>query len=534
MKQTVFRNPIASAVATFLATSSAPVGSLYGQNTPIVFVHGLGASGSWFDPLASHLAARYQIARLQVPQLGSGSLYERQAAVLRSYLQQYAPGRYDVAAISHSNGGVVTREYVRQTAGAQVDRHLSIGTPHRGARLAYSLESGELSSWAVWLAFRIWQPVVWYGTHDDDWPWIWFSGGSSLYLEWNAYALAQMLEAGVLAGVAAVMAAIYEYPPVISQMWPGSPFFERLNAPETLMQEAQRMLVARVGLSTQYPPQLMPWRIVVCGAYPASNPSICDWDAMQWEWARQDAMWLAWQAYWYYSGHWDWELRANAWMWEDMFYALMTIPGDWEYIIGSSWGENDGIVPWSSSDYPGGTRNVRVTLQEKWVYHVDQLSPVPSPDNDKYWWNIRDVVSADFGIPSIPPPPPQLMVSISGPTTGSAYEWVTMTATVSNYLAPVTYSWEVNGYAACGNQSTCSTALGPEGSYTTFSVTVTDAQPATASAFQAVFAQHSACPQCGKLRVPGAVTVRADKGKASGSRSRTVVRQPTVQRSPRR
>jgi hypothetical protein len=99
--------------------------------------------------------------------------------------------------------------------------------------------------------------------------------------------------------------------------------------------------------------------------------------------------------------------------------------------------------------------------------------------------------------------PPPFSVTISGPGSGAAYESVTMTASVSQAVGAVTYSWTINGSPACSTQNTCTGQLGGEGSYTTFAVTATDAAQQVASDSRTVFAEYSGCPECMKPRLPG-------------------------------
>lgn len=77
-----------------------------------------------------------------------------------------------------------------------------------------------------------------------------------------------------------------------------------------------------------------------------------------------------------------------------------------------------------------------------------------------------------------------------------AYSDVTAEASASNYLAPITYAWTINGSPACGNASSCTAQLGAEGSNTTFAVTVTDAEGQWSSSSANVMAQYSECPSC--------------------------------------
>ena len=103
-------------------------------------------------------------------------------------------------------------------------------------------------------------------------------------------------------------------------------------------------------------------------------------------------------------------------------------------------------------------------------------------------------VEQDLGpLTTFPQQPPPLTVTMSGPGAGMPYEWVIVTANVSNYVPPVTYEWTVNQSPACGNENTCGAYLGAAGTYTDFAVTVTDAAPATAYGYLSVFACTDGC-----------------------------------------
>lgn len=93
---------------------------------------------------------------------------------------------------------------------------------------------------------------------------------------------------------------------------------------------------------------------------------------------------------------------------------------------------------------------------------------------------INDHLGVELNYYGDPPPPPVFSVTIDGPGSGQPFDSVTVTAVVSNGAPPFNYEWTVNGSPACGNQSTCGARLGGEGTATSFSVTVTDAQSKTA------------------------------------------------------
>lgn len=95
----------------------------------------------------------------------------------------------------------------------------------------------------------------------------------------------------------------------------------------------------------------------------------------------------------------------------------------------------------------------------------------------------RDV--ADYREPKCPPPP--MNVWITGPRTAPDYSWVSVTANVSNYTAPLSYAWKVNGTPACGSSYECTERVD---GYTTFEVTVTDADNDSA------YDSHTVSPEC--------------------------------------
>jgi hypothetical protein len=224
-------------------------------------------------------------------------------------------------------------------------------------------------------------------------------------------------------------------------MLPGSSFLTTLNSSSSLAQESQRLPVARVGLSTEYPPELIPWRYIVCAPDPNPNIPYCTAGAQQWYWATQELAWMAMDAFYYYLFHPDPALRSHAYDWQDLAYTLWAIPLEWQAIIG--WPQNDGVVARSSSDYPQATNNRYVTLGEKPVYHVDQLAAVENPATDPYWNEIRDVIEQDFNIQPPPPPPPPitLTVSIDGPSAVEPTWYCEWSGNVSGGTPPYSYTW---------------------------------------------------------------------------------------------
>lgn len=115
-------------------------------------------------------------------------------------------------------------------------------------------------------------------------------------------------------------------------------------------------------------------------------------------------------------------------------------------------------------------------------------------DINHYYMSPVDNIAADgIQIQSVtqppPPPPPPPAVYISGPSSGYPYSYVQESAIASSGTPPYTYSWTINGSpSTCGDHSTCTGRLGAPETYTTFSVTVTDADLRHANASWPVYA----------------------------------------------
>jgi hypothetical protein len=405
-----------------------------------VAVHGLGQNGSSWLAHQQDLEDSTYISLFR-PTVGQGQPYDVQASTLASLLGGFS----NIPAISHSNGGVVVREYIR-SGGTKIDKHLSLGTPHYGAPIAATWEAA-FAYYASVFGLIIYD-INWFSNNDPNFDFGWFGGASGFTIESYALELGNFFTGPGLPLSLFVLLAIFNDPIIQSQGWtpelidqmsPTSTFFTTLNA--ALGGEAAQMPSARVGISTQYPPELMPWRV---RENPVATPQQNNTIALYYEILRQDLMWFAMEAYWYYLGHWDWNLSSNAWRWEDIFYALAYVPGDWQLFIGAPvYGESDGIVPWASSRYPNGTNNLFTYSSEDWIFHNDQLRD--SPENHFLKLRMYSAIRNDFGLsnpPPPPPPPPALNVNIGGPSTVPLFGWCTWNASVSGGTPPYTsYEW---------------------------------------------------------------------------------------------
>ncbi len=116
-----------------VAVTAAP------SRDPVVLVAGLSSPGWALDPLAARLqASGFTTNIFQLPGLGFGDIVAS-AQALKTRVDQVLAftGAAKVDLVSHSEGGLVSRYYVKYLGGtAKVGRYVSLGTPQYGTALA--------------------------------------------------------------------------------------------------------------------------------------------------------------------------------------------------------------------------------------------------------------------------------------------------------------------------------------------------------------------------------------------------------------
>ena len=364
-----------------LLASAVSVADLSAQEA-VIFVHGLGQSGANWNDLAADLSLEHSLYRYQ-PNLSWQNYESSQASYLASYLWSLPDGR---AAISHSNGGVVVREYVRSTSSPKINRHLTLGTPHLGSTLAANARNGNLLFSAPALSSDIIAPFSWYAAHDPDWYDVVVMGESAWHLEGWAQDLSGLV-AYLPYAAAFIGYTVWSPWDVLTDLSPGSSMLQTLNSASALSGEAQKMPTARVSLSTEYPVNLALWRAIVS----------TDQGAVSAESSKLTLQFFAWELYYYYVWHTDPSLRAHAYMWEDLAYALAETTIFWQSMTGAIGSQSDGIVPWWSSDYPGATNVYHLLQSTLAVNHKAQLS-TRNQSTDPYRQLISAIVAGDLGI----------------------------------------------------------------------------------------------------------------------------------------
>ena len=92
-----------------------------------------------YEPIAARLRADgYRAFIYQLAQLGLGDI-RKSARALATYVEQVraATGAANVDVVTHSEGGLVSRCYVKRLGGAAtVDQYVSLGTPQYGTYVA--------------------------------------------------------------------------------------------------------------------------------------------------------------------------------------------------------------------------------------------------------------------------------------------------------------------------------------------------------------------------------------------------------------
>ncbi|GIJ77408.1 Triacylglycerol esterase/lipase EstA, alpha/beta hydrolase fold [Micromonospora phaseoli] len=106
---------------------------------PVIVVGGLSGFAAVYEPLAARLRADgYRVWIYALPNLGLGDI-TASASGLRGFVGQVrsAAGGAKVDLVAHSEGGLVSRYYIKNLGGGDaVGRYVSLGTPQYGTYVA--------------------------------------------------------------------------------------------------------------------------------------------------------------------------------------------------------------------------------------------------------------------------------------------------------------------------------------------------------------------------------------------------------------
>ncbi|MFU8872610.1 lipase family alpha/beta hydrolase [Micromonospora sp. SL4-19] len=131
------------------APAAASATTAVAGSAPVIVVGGLIGVSIAYEPIAARLRADgHRVWIYQLPDLGFGDIRES-ARALSSYVDQVraATGAAKVDMVTHSEGGLVSRWYVKFLGGAdRVDHYVSLGSPQQGTYVANILTFVGLGS----------------------------------------------------------------------------------------------------------------------------------------------------------------------------------------------------------------------------------------------------------------------------------------------------------------------------------------------------------------------------------------------------
>ncbi|MFI5484442.1 lipase family alpha/beta hydrolase [Micromonospora echinaurantiaca] len=143
--------PATAAVAAPDRTAAAPAATSTAAATPVIVVGGLSGVAIAYEPLAARLRADgYRVFIYQLPGLGLGDI-PASARAFAGYVDQVraATGAARVDLVGHSEGGLVSRYYLKRLGGTGVvGRYVSLGSPQYGTYVANILKFLGLGSCA--------------------------------------------------------------------------------------------------------------------------------------------------------------------------------------------------------------------------------------------------------------------------------------------------------------------------------------------------------------------------------------------------
>lgn len=220
------------------------------QDTPVVFIHGVQASGHTWDRSASTLGQALELQPFK-PDLLWTSSYDTQARELQAQLGDLP--RHTVV-VAHSSGGIVAREWSKHRP---LQALVTLGTPHHGADIA---RPGAVN-------FMLYHTSVFVSSltslvnqlPSSDFGW------ALGYVRMEANTGYQV--AGLVHQALWNAGAQFARAPVYTQMATGSPYITHLNHPDTIAQERQR-IGKRIGIAYAHP------ATATAGPAVAGNPDL--------------------------------------------------------------------------------------------------------------------------------------------------------------------------------------------------------------------------------------------------------------------
>ncbi len=352
------------------------------QDRPVAFVHGLRSQGSDWAATAARLGSRLAISP-RTPDLPWKQPYEQQAQTLNQSSAMTGLSTSPMA-VGHSNGGIISRELSRLR---HLDGIATIGTPHRGAPM--------VPGFGQWLVFQANVPsfldsVVFAFAGQSDWSWAFanIQGALSWISDFSIWSVVYL---AATVGIDTVV-------PVMAEMQPGSPYLVSLNSSANLQREAADV-PARVGVVS------VAHNFFWAGPARAITPDHADEIAV--------ALYGTASALLYWSSYILLEadptdimaFRQSSALVGLSWFLLSIDPFYCSLISGGECVANDGVVPYTSQEYPGAP-NIYIGLDNDGPAHSQEMPLGENVLADALTWYLHVPVRTATPAPPPPPPPP--------------------------------------------------------------------------------------------------------------------------------
>lgn len=412
-----------------LAALSASASAQSQTHDAIALVHGYSQNGGSWVAMAPPLQATFGVP-VFAPSLGGSASWANQSSALHGALT----GRSSAFIVSHSNGGPVTRHYLRTFGGAaRFTAHISLGSPHAGAPIAARVINGQLPAWITLVSARMLSTFNLYLAIDPA-----LQGGLHPFVQ---SALEEML--WLLTALSQVLSALgyfyFQGQPALADLSPGSANVQALLDPGYLIAEAAAV-PTRVSLVTELHPDLQPYSLF-----------LTQQSSQQVRVLQSFLADLAWDLYDWYKEDPNPILQANAGNWAAVATDLQSIQSSWASMIGATsvgrggvtvLTQSDGLIPWNRSSYPGA----EVVVMSRSI-HGDIPHGMQQFSNDVYRYVESRLRMANVPpyVPPDPEPPPPFTIFIDGPALARPGNTCRYTGGSTDAVQPISLNWSVNG-----------------------------------------------------------------------------------------
>lgn len=124
----------------------------FSQSQEVSFIHGLNDNTTVWNTMANQLSNEFDFIRDDVG-------YNSSLSISSSASSVNIP--YGTVGVSHSMGGLLAREYLRQRGTSRMKALITVGTPHSGAMAASAVQNGSVGGLAsAWIEDMLAGPAV--------------------------------------------------------------------------------------------------------------------------------------------------------------------------------------------------------------------------------------------------------------------------------------------------------------------------------------------------------------------------------------